>query len=94
MQTRAVYFNCDWQTFMAAIRDLENRIANENGTDTTRAVYVSGEVVGNDVFMTYDCLVLRDSVLSLQQQLTRPSNRVFLFLAALVSTKHPILWWR
>ena len=38
---QGVYFNCDWQTFMAMIRDLENRIANENGTDTTRAVYVS-----------------------------------------------------
>ena len=77
---QGVYFNCDWQTFMAMIRDLENRIANENGTDTTRAVYVSGEVLGNDVFMTYDCLVLRDSVLSLQQQLDaaiQPSIPVF-----------------
>ena len=63
------YLDCNWQTLMDMIRDLEERIATENGADTTYDVYFTGEVVGNSIYMHYDCLVLRDSVLSLQQQL-------------------------
>ena len=61
-----VLMDCDWPAMMAMIRDLEERIAGETETDTTYGVYVSGGINGNDLNMWYDCLVLRDSILSLQ----------------------------
>lgn len=61
-----VLMDCDWPTMMAMIRDLEERIAGETEADTTYGVYVSGGVNGNNLNMSYDCLVLRDSIVSLQ----------------------------
>ena len=61
-----VLMDCDWPAMMAMIRDLEERIAGETEADTTYGVYVSGGINGNDLNMWYDCLVLRDSILSLQ----------------------------
>ncbi|MDB4494088.1 hypothetical protein N9233_02755, partial [Flavobacteriales bacterium] len=61
-----VLMDCDWPAMMAMIRDLEERIAGETETDTTYGVHVSGGINGNDLNMWYDCLVLRDSILSLQ----------------------------
>jgi uncharacterized protein (TIGR02145 family) len=61
-----VLMDCDWPAMMAMIRDLEERIAGETETDTTYGVYVSGGINGSTVNMWYDCVVLRDSILSLQ----------------------------
>ena len=61
-----VLMDCDWPTMMAMIRDLEERIAGETEADTTYGVYVSGDISENTINMWYDCVVLRDSILSLQ----------------------------
>jgi len=61
-----VLMDCDWPAMMTMVRDLEERIAGEAGTDTTYGVYVSGEINGSAVNMWYDCVVLRDSILALQ----------------------------
>ena len=63
------YMDCDWNTLMSMIRDLEERIAGAMEVDTVYNVYVSGQVVDQRIYMHYDCVVLRDSVLSLQIQL-------------------------
>ena len=63
------YLDCDWNTLMSMIRDLEERIAGALEVDTVYDVYVSGQVIGQRIYMNYDCVVLRDSVLSLQIQL-------------------------
>ena len=61
-----VLMDCDWPTMMSMIRDLEERIAFETETDTVYGLYVSGGMVGNTLNMWHDCLVLRDSIVSLQ----------------------------
>ena len=61
-----VLMDCNWPRMMSMIRDLEERIAGENSTDTVYGVYVSGSVVDKVIHMTYDCLVLRDSIVALQ----------------------------
>ena len=67
--TDQAYLDCDWNTLMSMIRDLEERIAGALEVDTVYDVYVSGQVVDERIYMNYDCVVLRDSVLSLQIQL-------------------------
>ncbi|MFZ9055963.1 MAG: hypothetical protein ACO2ZL_09165, partial [Flavobacteriales bacterium] len=67
--TDQAYLDCDWNTLMSMIRDLEERIAGALEVDTVYDVYVSGQVVDNRIYMNYDCVILRDSVLSLQIQL-------------------------
>ena len=67
--TNHAYLDCDWNTLMSMIRDLEERIAGALEVDTAYDVYVSGQVIDQRIFMDYDCLVLRDSVISLQIQL-------------------------
>ena len=64
-----LYLDCDWNTLMSMIRDLEERIAGALEVDTVYDVYVSGQVIDQRIYMNYDCVVLRDSVLSLQIQL-------------------------
>ena len=61
-----VLMDCDWPRMMSMVRDLEERIAGENSTDTLYGLYASGTVVGNVIHITYDCAVLRDSILALQ----------------------------
>jgi len=61
-----ILMDCDWPTMMSMIRDLEERIAGENSTDTLYGQYITGFVLGNVVHMTHDCAVLRDSIVALQ----------------------------
>ena len=61
-----VIMDCDWPRMMAMIRDLEERIAGENSTDTVYGQYITGSIIGNVVHMTHDCTVLRDTILALQ----------------------------
>ncbi len=61
-----VFMECDWQTMLSMIRDLEERIAGEVVTDTIYGDYLRRDLVGNRIYMRYECVVLRDSILSLQ----------------------------
>ena len=61
-----VFMECDWQTMISMIQDLEERIAGEVGTDTIYGDYLMKELTGNRYYMRYECVVLRDSILSLQ----------------------------
>jgi uncharacterized protein (TIGR02145 family) len=63
------YLDCDWNTLMSMIRDLEERLAGALEADTVYDIYLSGQVLGKTINMYYDCVVLRDSVVSLQIQL-------------------------
>ena len=63
------YIDCDWVALLSMIRDLEERIATALEVDTVYDVYMSGQVVGSSVYMHYDCMVLRDSIISLQIEL-------------------------
>ena len=61
-----VFMDCDWQTMVSMIRDLEERIAGEVVTDTIYGDYRTKELTGDRLYMRYECIVLRDSILSLQ----------------------------
>ena len=61
-----VFMDCDWQTMVSMIRDLEERIAGEVETDTIYGDYRMKELTGDRLYMRYECIVLRDSILSLQ----------------------------
>ena len=61
-----VFMDCDWQTMVSMIRDLEERIAGEVETDTLYGDYRTKEQPEGRNYMRYECVVLRDSILSLQ----------------------------
>jgi uncharacterized protein (TIGR02145 family) len=61
-----VFMDCDWQIMASMIRDLEERIAGEVETDTLYGDYRTKELEGDRLFMRYECVILRDSILSLQ----------------------------
>ena len=69
IDSTTVYLECDWQTLLSMIHDLEERIAGALEVDTVYGNYFDAEVIEALEYRSYDCYKLRDSVLLLQFEL-------------------------